>query len=166
MAVNSRKENGRQLGPLIREFFLATQFGSQLIVVTLIFIGLAGFFAFRAFTEQYVQIQEIFQVIDAEMQHELVMNDIVRQNMVGLLVSIIAYIAAMIFFIVRSHHKYTGPLVAVTKFTQSITNGYYSARVNLRKKDTHMRELETALNEMAKELERRHGNGIDPSKTV
>ncbi|MBC7662102.1 MAG: hypothetical protein H7249_20595 [Chitinophagaceae bacterium] len=163
MAVDTRKENGRKLGPLIREFFLATQFGVQLIVVTLIFLGVAGFFAFRAFTEQYAQIQEIFKVVDASLQHELVMNDIVQRNMIGLIVSVFVYIGAMIFFIVKSHHKYTGPLVAVTKFTQSMTNGYYSARVNLRKKDTHMRDLEKALNEMAMELERRHGTPDKPA---
>lgn len=161
MASETRKENGRKLGPLLREFFLATQFGAQLITATLVFLGVAGFFAFHAFTEQYIQIQEIFKVVDADLQHELVMNDIVRRNMIGLIISIVAYIAAMIFFIVRSHHKYTGPLVAITKFVQSMTNGYYSARVNLRKRDTHMRDLEKALNTMAEELERRHGKPSD-----
>jgi len=157
MALAPRKGNGRKLGPLIKEFFLATRYGSQLIIVTLCFLAAASFFAWSMFSEQYVQIQEIFKVVDAGLQHELVMNDIVRRNLIGLVLSIITYIVVMVIFIVRSHHKNTGPLVAVTKFVQSMTNGYYSARVNLRKKDVYMKDLEKALNTMAEELERRHG---------
>lgn len=160
MAEQNRKEtvagNGRKLGPLIREFFLATQFGAQLIVCTLLFLVLVGYFGYAMFSEQYVQIQTIFKVVDDGLQHELIMNDIVRRNMTGLVVAIIAYIIVMIVLIVRMHHKHTGPLVAVTKFVQSMTNGYYAARLNLRKKDDHLRDLEKALNSMAEELERRH----------
>ena len=160
MAEQNRKEkdpgNGRKLGPLIREFFLATQFGAQLIICTLSFLGLVGYFAYAMFSEQYVQIQTIFKVVDNGLQHELIMNDIVRRNMTGLGVAIIAYIVIMIVLIVRSHHKHTGPLVAVTRFVQSMTNGYYAARLNLRKKDTHLRNLEASLNAMAEELERKH----------
>jgi hypothetical protein len=157
MASDTRKENGRRLGPLIKEFFLATRFGIQLILATMVFLATAGVFAYLMFSEQYVQIQEIFKVVDVGLQHELVMNDIVRRNMVGLGLSIVAYIIVMIVLIVRSHHQHTGPLVAVTKFVQSMTNGYYSARVNLRKKDVHLKDLEKALNAMAEELEKRHG---------
>ncbi|RZA19070.1 MAG: hypothetical protein EOP10_20100 [Proteobacteria bacterium] len=160
MAEQSRKEkeagNGRKLGPLIREFFLATQFGAQLIACTLVFLGLVGYFGYAMFSEQYVQIQTIFKVVDDGLQHELIMNDIVRRNMTGLVVAITAYIVVMIVLIVRAHHKYTGPLVAVTRFVVSMTNGYYAARLNLRKKDEHLRDLEKALNVMAEELERRH----------
>ncbi len=160
MAEQNRKDrdgsNGRQLGPLIREFFLATQFGAQLIICTMLFLVLVGYFGYAMFSEQYVQIQTIFKVVDDGLQHELIMNDIVRRNMTGLVVAIVAYIIVMIVLIVRSHHKYTGPLVAVTRFVQSMTNGYYAARLNLRKKDTHLKDLETALNAMAEELERRH----------
>lgn len=158
MASDTRKENGRKLGPLVKEFFLATQFGAQLIAATLLFLAAASLFAYFMFSEQYVQIQEIFKVVDASLQHELVMNDIVRRNMVGLGLSIVAYIIVMIILIVRSHHQHTGPLVAVTKFVQSMTNGYYSARLNLRKKDVHLKDLEKALNAMAETLEKRHGN--------
>ncbi len=160
MAEQNRKErtesNGRQLGPLIREFFLATQFGAQLIVCTLLFLALVTYFGYAMFSEQYVQIQTIFKVVDDSLQHELIMNDIVARNMAGVGVAIIVYIVIMIVLIVRSHHKHTGPLVAITKFVNSMTNGYYAARLNLRKKDTHMRDLEKALNSMAEELERRH----------
>lgn len=160
MASDGRKENGRKLGPLIREFFLATQFGAQLIAATLVFLAAAGTFTYIMFSEQYVQIQEIFKVVDPTLQHEMVMNDIVRHNMIGLVISIIVYIIVMIILIVRSHHQHTGPLVAVTRFTRSMTNGYYSARLNLRKKDVHLRDLEKALNVMAETLEKRHGNLI------
>lgn len=160
MAEQNRKEadpgNTRKLGPLIREFFLATQFGAQLIICTLSFLALVAYFGYAMFSEQYVQIQTIFKVVDDGLQHELVMNDIVRRNMTGLGVAIVAYIAVMVVLIVRSHHKHTGPLVAVTRFVQSMTSGYYAARLNLRKKDIHLRELETSLNAMAEELERRH----------
>lgn len=157
MAVDKKPADGRRLAPLIRQFFLATQFGAQLIVSTLIFLLVAGFFAFQAFSQQYVQIQEIFQVLDPNLQHELVMNDIVTRNAIGLAISIVAYIIVMVVFIVRAHHKYTGPLVAIQKFVQSMTNGHYSSRVRLRKGDEHMEELETALNRMAEELGKRHG---------
>ncbi len=157
MALEPRKENGRKLGPLVRDFFLASRYGFEFIFVTLGFLVTVGFFAWQMFSEQYVQIQEIFKVVDASLQHELVMNDIVRRNMVGLGLSIVAYIVIMVIFIIRSHHKHTGPLVAITKFVQSMTNGYYVARVNLRKEDIYMKDLEKALNIMAEELERRHG---------
>lgn len=160
MALDTRKENGRKLGPLIKEFFLATQFGAQLIAATLVFLAAAGLFTYFMFSEQYVQIQEIFKVVDPSLQHEMVMNDIVRRNMIGLVVSIVIYIIGMIILIVRSHHQHTGPLVAITRFMQSMTNGYYSARLNLRKKDVHLRDLEKALNVMAETLEKRHGNLI------
>lgn len=149
-------DQGRRLVPMLTEFFWHSRFGLQVVAVTLIFLGCASFFIYQAFEEQYQSVAEIFKVVNPELKHELVFNDILIRNVILLVISILAYIVAMVILIIRSRHKYSGPLVSVQKFIEAVTRGEYSHRIVIRKGD-EMQELVVALNEMAEHLERRHG---------
>jgi methyl-accepting chemotaxis protein len=149
-------DQGRRLVPMLTEFFWHSRFGVQVVAITLIFLGCVSFFIYQAFEQQYQNVAEIFRVVNPELKHELVFNDIIMRNVVFLIISILAYIVAMVILIIRSRHKYSGPLVSVQKFIEAVTRGEYSHRIIIRKGD-EMQELVVALNEMAEHLERRHG---------
>ena len=150
-------ENGRRIRPVLTRFFVHSRFGLQVMLLTLFFLALAGTFAYQAFYQQYVQIMEIFQVVDRSMQHELVLNDIVVRNLILLGVSIVAYIVAMVALIIRTQHTYEGPVVAIQRVVAAITRGDYSQRIIIRKGDA-LQDLVVGLNDMAEALEKRHNN--------
>lgn len=148
---------------MLTEFFWHSRFGVQVVATTLVFLGCASFFIYQAFEQQYQNVAEIFKIVNPEMKHELVFNDIMVRNVIFLVVSILAYIVAMVILIVRSRHKYSGPLVSIQKFIEAVTRGEYSHRIVIRKGD-EMQELVVALNDMADQLERRHGSSVVPEQ--
>ncbi len=149
-------DHGRRLVPMLTEFFWHSRFGVQVVATTLVFLGCVSFFIYQAFEEQYSNVAEIFKVVSPDLKHELVFNDILMRNVIFLILSILAYIVAMVILIIRSRHKYSGPLVSIQKFIEAVTRGEYTHRIVIRKGD-EMQELVVALNEMAGHLERRHG---------
>jgi methyl-accepting chemotaxis protein len=155
-------ENGRSISPALANFFVHSRFGLQVMLLTLVFLTLAGTFAYQAFYQQYIQIMEIFQVVDQSMQHELVVNDIVIRNLVLLGLSILTYIILMVILIIRTQHKYEGPVVAIQRVVTAIGRGDYSQRIVTRKGDA-LQDLVYALNDMVDALEKRHGNQIPPT---
>lgn len=156
----SSDSQGRQLFPMLNEFFVESRFGIQVLLATLGFLLCASFFIYQAFEQQYQSIIEIFGIVDPKLKHELVFNDILLQNLTLLIGSIFAYIAAMIFLIIRNRHKYSGPLVTIKKFVEAMSQGNYAHRIVIRKRD-EMQDLVISLNEMAEQLERRHGQVRD-----
>lgn len=154
--VADASENGRRLAPMVRNFFLATKFGSQLVGATLVFLACVGFFTYRLFTQQYAQIQEIFQVVDTSMQHELIFNDILINNAIAIGLCILAYIVLMVVLIIRANQKYAGPLVSILRSVEAISAGEYTHRIVIRKGD-RLQDLVLSLNLMAETLEKRHG---------
>lgn len=156
-------ENGRRLSPMVSNFFLATTFGSQLIGMTLAFLATVIFFGYRLFTEQYAQIKQIFQVVDPGMEHELIFNDILIQNMIGVGVAVILYVVIMIILIVRANHKYAGPLVPILRSIETIAAGDYSHKITIREGD-QLHSLVIALNNLTDTLAKRHGPGTPASE--
>ena len=152
----STVDHGRRLFPMLREFFVQSRFGVQVVATTLVFLSGASFFIYQAFEQQYQSIVEIFGIIDPKLKHELVFSDILIRNVALLVGSILAYIVVMVFLIIRNRHKYSGPLVSIQKFVEEMRRGDYSHRIVIRKGD-EMQELVFTLNDMADHLERRHG---------
>jgi len=152
----SSVDHGRRLVPMLKEFFWNSRFGVQVVATTLIFLACASFFIYQAFEQQYQSIADIFGIVDPKLKHELVFNDILIRNVLMLVGSILTYIFVMVVLIIRSRHKYSGPLVSVQKFIEAVTKGEYSHRIVIRKGD-EMQELVVLLNDMADQLERRHG---------
>lgn len=151
-------ENGRRLSPMVSNFFLATTFGAQLLGMTLVFLATVVFFGYRLFTLQYAQIQQIFQVVDPSMQHQLIFNDILIQNMVGIGVAVILYVVIMIVLIIRANHRYSGPLVPILRSIDQIAAGDYTHKITIREGD-HLQDLVISLNNLTETLAKRHGPG-------
>ena len=151
----------RLIKPILVNFFVYSKFGLHVLFLTLLFLAVSFFFIGAAFYQQYQQIIEIFNVVDSQMQHELVINDIVIRNMVFLGVAIVTYIGVMIFLIIRAHHRYDGPLVSIQKFVQDVGEGDYKQRLVIRKGD-EMQNLAVLLNCMAESLHSRHGLNSSP----
>ncbi len=148
-------DDGRRIKPILVNFFVYSKFGVQVVGVTLVFLALASYFIGEAFYQQYQQIVEIFQVVDSQIRHELVVNDIVIRNVVFLGLTIVTYIGVMIYLIIRTQHRYEGPLVSIQRFVADISRGEYGHRIVTRKGD-EMQELVHLLNEMAETLQKRH----------
>jgi hypothetical protein len=149
-------DHGRRLVPMLTEFFWHSRFGIQLVATTLLFLACVSFFIFQAFEQQYQSIAEIFKMVDPELKHELVFNDILKRNVMLLMLSILAYIVAMVILIIRSWHRYRGPMRTIQKFIEAVTRGEYQHRIVIRKGD-EMQELVMVLNGLAEHLEERHG---------
>jgi nitrate/nitrite-specific signal transduction histidine kinase len=67
-----------------------------------------------------------------------------------------SFVATLFFVVFRSTHKYYGPLVSIDRFVKRVAQGDYTARVVIRRKD-ELQDLAQSLNNLAEELERRHG---------
>jgi signal transduction histidine kinase len=91
-----------------------------------------------------------------------VVNDIVIRNLVMLGLSIIVYIVLMVILIIRTQHKYEGPVVAIQRVVSAIGRGDYTQRIITRKGDA-LQDLVMALNDMAETLEKRHGSALPPT---
>jgi methyl-accepting chemotaxis protein len=153
--MQKNPDDGRRIKPILVNFFVYSKFGVQVVAVTLIFLALASYFIGEAFYQQYQQIVEIFQVVDSSIRHELVVNDIVIRNVVFLGLTILTYIGVMVYLIVRTQHRYEGPLVSIQRFVADIIRGDYGHRIVIRKGD-EMQDLVQLLNEMAESLQQRH----------
>ncbi len=151
----------RRLHAAVLHFFVGSRYGAQVALTTLCFLATASFFIYQAFYQQYEQVMEIFQVVDPQMKQQLVVNDILVRNVALLVLAIVVYIVAMGVLIVRARHTYQGPLVAIEKFVSDITRGEYRHRIVIRKGD-ELQQLVLSLNQMAEQLELRHGITHDP----
>lgn len=153
------KNNGRPkrtLAATLIEPFKQIKLGIYVMATSVIFILCAGFFFYRAFSNQYENVMEIFGVVDMSTQMELVTNDIFVKNGIILGVLFVAYLASLFFIIFKITHKYYGPLVSIERFVQQIADGDYRKRVKIRKGD-ELTRLVLKLNDMASKLEERHG---------
>jgi signal transduction histidine kinase len=98
----------------------------------------------------------LFNVTDVKDQMELVTNDIFYQNAIKIALLLIGYVLGMFILVFKLTHRYYGPLVSIERFVDEMTQGRYGQRVKIRQSD-ELQRLTTKLNEMAAELENRHG---------
>lgn len=138
------------------EPFKQLKLGAYVIAITIVFVVLLGLLFIKAFWEQYQQIMEIFAVTRPQEQLQLVTNDIFFRNAWTIGLFLLCFLVAMLTVVIRVTHRYYGPLVAIHRFVQAMTQGDYSRRVMLRRQD-ELHELADHLNCMAEALERRHG---------
>lgn len=152
----------RNLRSMVIEPFKQIRFGLYVIGISLAFVAICAYMFVTAFTEQYQHVMGIFNVVDPKLKWELVTNDVFYTNAVrigGLFVTFIVIVFAVVF---RLTHRYYGPLVSIERFVDDIARGDYSRRCKIREKD-ELHGLVAKLNNMAEELERRHG-GTAPGR--
>jgi hypothetical protein len=155
-----KKRPKRTLKTIVIEPFKQIKLGIYVMLVTLGFIVVAGYFYRQAFEEQYAHVMEIFGVVEEATREQVVVNDIFLRNRIKLAVVFVAYVGLMFWVIFRTTHKYYGPLVSIERFVKHMIEGNYSQRVSIRKGDELGRLVEL-LNDMAKSLQQRHGNPIE-----
>ena len=160
LAANRPKRN---LKTILIEPFKQIKLGLYVMLVTLGFIVVAGYFYLQAFQEQYAHVMEIFGVVEEATKEQVVVNDIFLRNRIKLAVVFVVYVGLMFWVIFRSTHKYYGPLVSIERFVKQMKAGNYSQRVSIRKGDELGRLVES-LNEMATCLQKRHGNPGDKAE--
>ena len=147
---------------LLIEPFSQIKLGVYVIAITLIFLGLLSAFFVNSFNEQYQHVMEIFRVVDPKFQWQLVTNDIFYTNVVRFGALTVVFILSLFLVIFRVTHKYYGPLVAIERFVEAITDGDYDQRVVIRKGD-ELQVVVEKLNKMAQSLEERHSDASVPS---
>ena len=154
--VNKVNRPKRTLATTIIEPFKQIKLGIYVLAISVVFLVFAGLFFYQAFAEQYKNVMEIFGVVDQSTQLELITNDIFIDNGIKLAVLFVSYLCALFFIIFKTTHKYYGPLVSIERFVTQITSGDYRKRVKIRKGD-ELGRLVQKLNDMAQQLENRHG---------
>jgi HAMP domain-containing protein len=155
----TRARPRRTLRGIFIEPFKQIKLGLYVMGVTLVFVILAGLFYRQAFDAQYAHVMSIFGVVEEALQTQVTNNDIFVQNSRRLAVLFTTFIVVMFTVILRSTHRYYGPLVSIERFIHEIRDGNYHKRVSIRKGD-ELGRLVNSLNEMATELEKRHKGGV------
>jgi len=153
----------RNLKSIVVEPFKQIKIGAYVIVVSLIFLVIAGASISYAFYEQYQQVMEIFNVIDASTQWELVTNDIFFKNALILAGVFIAYVVLLFVIVFKATHRIYGPLVGVERFVGQLTTGDYQRRIVIRRGD-ELQRLADQLNRLAEHLENTHSSARSQKK--
>lgn len=153
---HSSHDSGDRLVSKLTELLWYPRFVVQVLATTLIFLAGVSYFVYQAFAQQYQNVAEIFQVVSPELQHQLVFNNIVRRNVTFVVLCTLAYISTLVFLSLRSRQRYARPLAAAHELIEAVARGEYAHRAALRRGD-EMPALVSALNNMAEQMERRHG---------
>ena len=158
----TKERKGRSIRSTVIEPFSQLKLGVYVIVICVAFLIIAGGLFHNSFLEQYENVLAIFEVTDPGMKWEVISNDIYESNLTKLAILFAAFIAVLLSVVFRMTHKYYGPLVSIERFAESIRQGKYYERVAIRKGD-ELLELVDQLNNMANELERKHGSLVNES---
>lgn len=152
----------RKLKNTVVEPFKQFKIGVYIIVTTFIFIVCAGYLFMSSFWQQYQHVMSIFEVVDPNLQWEVITNDVFFANIIKVSALFLLFMLITMAMVFKLTHRYYGPLVSIEKFVDQVTEGDYSSRVALRKKD-ELQRLATKLNTMAENLEQRHRIGKQSS---
>lgn len=164
------KRQPRSLRSTLVEPFKQIKLGIYIIGISIGFIAIVGTLIVLAFMQQYEQLMEIFQVVSQDSQWELIQNSVFEANIIRIAIAMVIYITTLFVVIFWATHRFYGPLVSISRFVDSITDGDYSSRVSVRKRD-ELQDLVGKLNQMAETLQNRHGpSGTrerrDPNKSA
>jgi signal transduction histidine kinase len=135
------------------EPFKQIRFGLHVVSVSLLFAGIFAFLFLEAYKEQYEQVFALFQVAE---QTEVLQNDIFLRNRAKIIFAILAFVAIMLFVVVRRTHRMYGPMISMMRFVSELKRGNYAVRINVRQKDD-FQSFVAELNALASELQKRHG---------
>lgn len=139
------------------EPFKQIRFGLHVVAVCLVFVVLLGWLIYRAFSEQYLQVIELFSVADSA---ALVNNEVFTRNGIFIGAALLALTASTMFVVFRQTHRMYGPMVSIHRFVNELKKGHFAARIRTRNND-EFQNLVAALNGLAEELHKKFGS--DPS---
>jgi len=162
MARKINDRASRSAKSTLIEPFQQIKLGVYVIAISLVFMAAAGFLFHRSFIEQYQHVMKLFDIADPGTQWQVLNNDIYQNNLKYLIVLLVLFITSMLVVVIRMTHRYYGPLVSIERFSDSISQGKYFERVQVRRGD-ELARLAEKLNAMAIELERKHGALVDES---
>ena len=149
----------RNLGSTVIEPFKQIKFGIYVVAISVIFVAICSAMFGAAFYDQYQHVMKIFNVVDPDTKWELVLNDVFVDNAWRIGWMFLAYIIIVMTVVFRLTHRYYGPLVSIERFVDEIAEGDYTRRCKIRNKD-ELHGLVDKLNNMAEQLQGRHGRGI------
>jgi len=138
------------------EPFKQIRFGLHVVFVSLLFSALFAYFFLRAFLEQYQQVFEWFNVIDAESRNALLDNEVFIRNGYILAATIVAFVVTTLYVVVRRTHRMYGPMISMMRFVAELKKGNYAVRIHIRERDD-FHNFVAELNALAESLQARHG---------
>jgi len=138
------------------EPFKQIRFGLHVVFVSLLFSALFAYFFLRAFLEQYQQVFEWFNVVDAESQTAMLDNEVFIRNGYILAATIVAFVLTTLYVVVRRTHRMYGPMISMMRYVAELKKGNYAVRIHIRERDD-FHNFVAELNALAEELQARHG---------
>ena len=154
--IVSKHKKGRTLSHLLIEPFKQIRFGLYMMGLCVLFVSVAGWIFLSTWSEQYQRVITEF-ALDDDARQAFLSDDIFISNSIKLFVFFLFFILVMFFTVFKLTHRYYGPLVSIGRFLDQMIKGDYKARVTIRKQD-ELQQVVEKLNELAKELEKRHGS--------
>lgn len=141
------------------EPFKQIKFGLYVAAVCLFYVVLIACVFVYAFYKQYEQLAEIFGVAE---RLEILNNKVFWINGAIMGVILLAFVATLLWVVVRRTHRMYGPMVNIIGFVEKLRAGDFSARVRLRKGDD-FHDVAAKLNELAETLEKADKEDDDQS---
>jgi methyl-accepting chemotaxis protein len=135
------------------EPFIQIKMGVYVLLLSFLYTSTLALFIWDIYEEQFFRFEETFLGENAEFLFQE-SGQLTFITLLGILV--VLFIVFLILAIARRTHRMFGPMVAVDRFIDTITQGDYSQRIQTREGDD-FKDLADSLNRMAESFEK---NGV------
>lgn len=144
-----RKDNRRKLSGLIvrprAQLKYALSMTGASVVIT-IFLVVSVALSFKSLMQRWGDMAEV----DPELA--VVFNNSLVPGMMELIGAVVLVAVLMVILLIKSSHRFYGPIVPIQRHIESLIKGDYSSRINLRKGD-ELVEIGESLNKLAETLQ-------------
>ena len=122
-----------------------------ILLLTISFIGLTLLMGNLYLEQAYISMIE--NTTQSEYLQQIITDQISAFKVISLLILVVYSVLVVIITSIYTH-RLLGPMIPITRHLKALSEGFYSHRLNLRKKD-EMHELANQLNGLADVLEQR-----------
>jgi methyl-accepting chemotaxis protein len=133
------------------EPFVQIKMGFYVLLLSLPYACSFALFIWDAYEEQFFRFETNFLGENAE----LIFSESGQSTYIFVLAVLIAFfVLSLLLTVIRRTHRMFGPMVAVERFIESVTQGDYSQRIKIRENDD-FKDLIDSLNHMAETFEQK-----------
>jgi HAMP domain-containing protein len=143
-----RKENRRTLRGLIvrpnEQLKWAVSVTGASVVITGVLLIVVGL-SFKSLVDRWKEMGDVDPELAA------VLNNSLMPGLLEMIGALVLVAALMVILLIKTSHRYYGPLVPIQRHIENLIKGNYDTRIHLRKGD-ELTELSASLNKLAETL--------------
>lgn len=162
MLKDWQSSSRRSLRSIVIEPFKQVRFGLYIVGVSLVFAIVGGYLFYLGFSEQYQQVISIFNIVEAELQWEVLTNEVFFRNAIIISLFLTSYVVFIFWIVFVITHRYYGPMVSIERFIDQLADGQFQLRLKVRQKD-ELQGIVGKLNNLAENLDAKYSKTDDVS---